>query len=135
MDSIIKVHRTLGPGLLEKLYEECLIEELTSRGLECNQQRDIPVFYNNKKMRSVLRLDLLVEESVIVEIKSVEKILPVHKAQILSYMKIARKPLGLLVNFNVSLAKDGISRHIMREYSKDSGCSGILQNSGVITAG
>jgi GxxExxY protein len=110
VDSAFAVHRALGPGLLESVYEQCLVCELRSRKINLTQQVSIPIRYRDTVIEAGLRLDLVVEEAVIVEIKAVEKILPVHEAQLLTYLKLARKELGLLVNFNVPLIKDGIRR-------------------------
>ena len=110
VDSALKVHRALGPGLLECIYEVCLVHELRKRGVKVIQQQAVPVFYDNIRLESGLRLDLLVNDSVIVEIKAVEKLLPVHTAQALTYLKLTGHRLALLINFNVTLIKDGISR-------------------------
>ncbi|MBO5205222.1 MAG: GxxExxY protein [Prevotella sp.] len=106
----IEVHRELGPGLLERIYEVCLVEELRSLGLKVESQKDLPIIYKDKFMEEVLRIDLLVEDRVIVELKTAESLLPVHRAQILSYMKLAQKEVGLLINFHVALLKNGIER-------------------------
>ncbi|MCB0837670.1 MAG: GxxExxY protein [Bacteroidetes bacterium] len=96
----IEVHKELGPGLLEKVYEECMIYELNKRGLEVTQQVSIPIQYKDKKLRGELRLDLLIENLIIMEVKAVEKLIPIHEAQLLSYMKLAEKPKGILLNFH-----------------------------------
>lgn len=96
----IEVHKTLGPGLLESIYHSCLIEELEQSGLITESQVEVPVKYKGKDIGGKLRIDILVNELIIVELKSVESILPVHKAQLLSYMKLAHVPKGLLINFN-----------------------------------
>jgi GxxExxY protein len=106
----IRVHRTLGPGLLESTYEACLAHELAKAGLAFQSQVATPVVYDNVKLDCGYRLDMLVEEAVIVEIKSVEKLLPIHEAQLLSYLKIADLRCGLLLNFNVKMLKSGIRR-------------------------
>lgn len=95
----IKVHKALGPGLLESIYEECLKYELLKNGYDVRQQLIVPVIYDNLEMNIELRVDLLVNELVIVELKAIENILPVHKAQLLTYMKLLKKPQGLLINF------------------------------------
>jgi len=95
----IKVHKALGPGLLESVYEQCLKYELIQNGYEVQQQLMVPVFYENITMDTDLRLDLLVNDCVVVELKAIENILPVHEAQLLTYMKLLRKPQGLLINF------------------------------------
>lgn len=110
VDACLKIHKTLGPGLLESVYEEALFYELGKRNLKCERQVTIPVIYENIKMDMGFRADIIVENKVIVEVKSVENTLPVHKKQLLTYLKLAGMKLGLLVNFNVELIKDGITR-------------------------
>lgn len=95
----IEVHKHLGAGLLESIYEECLSHEMQAKGLFVQRQVEVPVTYKGLEMRHPLRLDLLVNDVIIVEIKAIEGLLPVHKAQLLSYMKLAAKPKGLLINF------------------------------------
>lgn len=95
----IKVHKALGPGLLESVYEKCLKYELEKNGLRVTQQMTVPVIYDNLKMDTDLRLDLLVNDCIVVELKAVEHVLPVHEAQLITYMKILQKPQGLLINF------------------------------------
>ncbi len=106
----IDVHRVLGPGLLESAYEACLTFELVQRGLKVEQQKPLPVIYKNINLDCGYRLDLLVEKSVIVEIKAVENILPIHEAQLLSYLKLSGCKVGLLINFNVQLLRNGLRR-------------------------
>ena len=106
----IEVHRALGPGLLESAYEACLIYELRLRQLKVECQKPMPVFYKDVMLDCGYRVDLIVEQQVIVEIKSVSNILAVHEAQLLSYLKLANCKLGLLLNFNVTMLKDGIRR-------------------------
>jgi GxxExxY protein len=106
----IEVHRVLGPGLLESAYEECLAYELQKKGLMVKRQLPLPVIYKDIQLECGYKINLLVDDSVVVELKSVDEINPVHKAQILTYMKIADKPVGLLINFNVKILKDGIKR-------------------------
>ena len=108
----MKVHTELGPGLLESAYEACLAHELRKRGMKVLKQVDMPVHYDGVDIEVGYRLDLLVEDSVIVELKACKQIAPIHHAQLLSYLKISGKPLGLLINFNVEHLKDGISRMI-----------------------
>ncbi len=108
----IQVHTTLGPGLLESTYEACLKYELQKRGLKVLSQVGLPVIYDGMKIDLGYRLDLLVEGTVIVELKAVTNITPLHEAQLLSYLKLSGKHLGLLINFNVTLLKDGIKRRI-----------------------
>lgn len=108
--SAINVHRALGPGLLESAYESCLIYDLGQADLKVEQQKPIPVVYRNVKLECGYRLDLMVENEVVVEIKSVEKLLPIHKAQLMSYLKLSDCRVGLLINFNVEVLKDGLQR-------------------------
>jgi GxxExxY protein len=107
----IEVHRILGPGLLESAYEECLAHELWNQGLLVERQIPVPVVFKNIKLDCGYRIDLMVENSVIIELKSVDELVAVHEAQILTYMKFANKKIGLLINFNVDLLKDGIKRY------------------------
>lgn len=113
VDAAIKVHRALGPGLLESVYERCLDHELRMRGLKVEHQKSYPIIYEGLELESALRLDLVVEDSVVLELKSVDTILPVHEAQLLTYLKLSGKRLGLLLNFNVQLMRDGIRRKIL----------------------
>jgi len=114
--SIIEVHKELGTGLLESIYEEVLVHELRNEGFEVEQQKEIPVIYKGKKLNKTFRCDLLVENQIILELKSVVTLHPVFTAQILSYMRLAKKPKGLLVNFFVpNVTRDGIS-HYVNEY-------------------
>ena len=108
--SAIKVHSALGPGLLESTYEICLIHELRKGGLNVESQLALPVVYDGVRLDAGYRIDLLVENSVIVELKAVERILPIHEAQLISYLKLSDKKVGLLINFNVKLLRDGIRR-------------------------
>jgi GxxExxY protein len=110
VDAAMKVHSALGPGLLESAYDACLQYELQKRGLKTARQVPLPVVYELVKIDVGYRLDLLVEDAVVVELKSVESLLPVHKAQLLSYLKLSGKRLGLLINFNTVHLKDGITR-------------------------
>src|SRR5437764_2276861 len=110
VDAAFKIHTTLGPGLFESVYEAVMAEELARRGLQVVRQQAIPVIYENVHMEAGFRADLIVEGKVIVEIKSVEAIAPVHRKQLLTYLRLADKRLGLLINFDVDLIKDGISR-------------------------
>ena len=113
LDAAIDVHRNLGPGLLESIYEICLEKEIKYRGLEVRRQVELPVFYKGEKLDSNFRLDLIVEDKVIIELKTVEKLLPVHIAQVLTYLKLSDNRLGLLINFNEALLKDGFKRIIL----------------------
>lgn len=110
VDAAIKVHSALGPGLLESAYEACLLFELHKRGLKATNQTPLPLVYESVRIDVGYRLDLLVEDAVIVELKSVGEVLPIHHAQLLSYLKLSGKKLGLLINFNTVLLKDGIVR-------------------------
>ncbi len=114
VDAAFKIHTTLGPGLLESVYEAVMAEELGRRGLHVVKQQAIPVVYENVKLEIGFRADLIVEGKVIVEIKSVEAIAPVHKKQLLTYLRLADKRLGILINFDTELIKDGISRVVNR---------------------
>ena len=107
----IEVHRNLGPGLLESAYEECLFYELENHGFKVDRQVPVPVIYKDIKLECGYRIDILVENTVVVELKSIDALAPIHEAQILTYMKFANKPLGLLMNFNVTLLKNGIKRY------------------------
>jgi GxxExxY protein len=111
LDASIEVHRELGPGLLESVYEECLFKELTSREIKVERQIELPIFYKGDRLNSNLRLDLLVANQIIVELKSVDCILPIHQAQIITYLKLSDKSLGLLINFNERLLKNGFKRY------------------------
>ncbi|GAB6083998.1 GxxExxY protein [Desulfuromonas carbonis] len=108
----IEVHRELGPGLLESLYEKALCFELERRSLSVQNQLEVPVLYKGQRL-GVHRLDLLVEYQIVVELKAVDRFDPVHQAQLLGYMKLAHKPLGLLINFNVPVLKDGVKRIVL----------------------
>lgn len=106
----IKVHRSLGPGLLENTYEVCLAHELAKSGLRVRTQVGLPVIYDGIRLDAGYRIDLLVEEAIIVELKAVESFHPIHEAQVISYLKLSGKKIGLLINFNVKLLKSGIKR-------------------------
>jgi GxxExxY protein len=109
----IEVHKVLGPGLLESAYEECLCHELHQRGLNFERQYPLPVIYKEVRLDCGYRLDILVEKKVVVEIKAVSSIEPIHEAQLLTYLKLGGWKLGLIINFNVALLKDGIRRRIL----------------------
>lgn len=106
----IEVHKALGPGLLESAYEACLAFELAEHGLKIEQQKPLPVIYRKVKLECGYRLDLLVEKEVVVEIKAIDALKPIHQAQLLSYLKLTGCRVGLLINFNVKILKDGIVR-------------------------
>jgi GxxExxY protein len=111
--SAIEVHRDKGPGLIESIYEWCLLKELGLRGLACACQKTVLIEYKGFTREEPLRFDLLVGGCVLVEVKAVEKVLPLHKAQLLSYMKLLAVPLGLLINFHAMKVTDGVSRLIL----------------------
>ena len=110
VDTAFKIHTTLGPGLLESVYEAVMEQELTRRGLRTERQQALPVVWENIHLEAGFRVDLIVENKVIVEIKSVEATAPVHKKQLLTYLRLANERLGILINFDVDLIKDGIAR-------------------------
>ena len=112
INAAIEVHKELGAGLLESVYEYCLFEELKKRGLDAKRQVQIPICYKGSVLDKDFFIDILVEDKVILELKSVEAILPIHEFQLLTYLKLSGKKLGLLINFNVALLKDGIRRKI-----------------------
>jgi GxxExxY protein len=111
----IEVHRQLGPGLLESAYEECLSRELSLRGIGFERQKPVPVVYKSVKLECGYRIDLLVEGRIVVELKSIEQIGPIHEAVVLTYLKLSRTTTGLLINFHVPVLKDGIRRYIWME--------------------
>ena len=110
ISSAIEVHRHLGPGLLESTYEECMAFELRQRGLTVERQLELPIFYKGSQLEQNYRIDLLINKQVIIELKSINKIEPIHDAQLLTYLKLANKRFGLLLNFNVPVMKQGIKR-------------------------
>ena len=121
LSAAIKVHGTLGPGLLESVYQKCMEIELNKRGLHVESEVELPVIYDGEKITELgFRIDLLVESAVIVELKSVEEVKPVHKKQLLTYLRLARKELGLLINFNEVLLKKGIVR-VVNNFSEEAG--------------
>ncbi len=109
----IDIHKTLGPGLLESAYKECLFYELNASGLYVEREKPMPIVYKEVKLDHGYRIDLLIENKVVIELKTVDAISDVHVAQILTYLKFGRYKLGLLMNFNVTLLKDGLRRFIM----------------------
>lgn len=113
VDASFTVHSALGAGLLESVYEVCLAYELTKRGLKTERQLALPVVYDNVHLEAGFRLDLVVEGCVVVELKAVDTLLPVHTAQLLTYLKLSKYRLGFLINFNVPLIKDGIKRLVL----------------------
>jgi len=112
VDAGYRVHKELGPGLLESVYLFCFMEELNIRGIKAVQEVFLPLHYRGNKLNKDFRLDILVENEVIIEIKAVEILLPVHIAQIISYLKLSDKRLGFLINFSVPVFKDGIHRYV-----------------------
>ena len=110
VDAAYRIHTSLGPGLLESVYEVVLAYELEKRGMRTVRQQAVPIVYQGVRIEMGFRADLIVEDCVIVEIKSVESVAPIHKKQLLTHLRLADKRLGLLINFNVSLIKDGITR-------------------------
>src|SRR6267154_19348 len=109
----IEVHRHLGPGLLESAYEECLCHELYLRNLPFKRQIDLPISYKGLKLDCGYKIDLIVQDTVLLELKSVEKLHPIHEAQLLTYLRLTEKPVGLLINFNVPLLTQGIIRMVL----------------------
>ena len=110
--SAIEVHRILGPGLLESVYEYCLVEELRRNGLNVQRQVKLPIIYKGRNLEKDFFIDLLVEDKVVIELKAVEEVLPVHEVQLLTYLKLSEKKLGLLINFHVPILKQGVKRKI-----------------------
>jgi GxxExxY protein len=109
----IEVHKALGPGLLESIYEECLCQELEIRCLRYDRQKPLPVIYKGRKLDCGYRLDVVVENSIILELKACEKIEPIYEAQLLTYLKLSGLHLGLILNFNVTMMRDGIKRMVL----------------------
>ncbi|MBP3286668.1 MAG: GxxExxY protein [Prevotella sp.] len=108
----IEVHKEIGAGLLESAYEYCLKSELEKQGLTVDTQVDIPLYYKGQQTGKCYRIDMLVEDKIIIELKAVDKLLPIHEVQLVTYLKLTKKPIGLLINFNVPVLKDGIKRKI-----------------------
>lgn len=113
VDAAYAVHRALGPGLLEGVYEICLVHELVKRGLDVERQVTLPIVYDSIRLDAGLRIDLLIGQQVVVELKAIELLLPIHEAQLLTYLKLSGHRLGLLINFNVPLIKQGIRRMVL----------------------
>ncbi len=112
LDAAFKIHSVLGAGLLESIYESCLAHELQKQGLQVKRQVSLPILYDDLKLDNAFRLDLLLDDKVVVEIKATDKVVPVHTAQLLSYLKLGKYKLGYLLNFNVVHMKDGIKRMV-----------------------
>lgn len=113
VDAAFQVHSALGPGLLESVYEICLAHELKKRGLNVQRQLAVPILYDGLKLDADFRIDLLVEKCIVIELKAVEKMIPLYDAQVLTYLKLSNKKLGILINFNVRVIKDGIKRIVL----------------------
>ena len=133
VDAAFKVHSALGPGLLESVYEACLARELVKRGLRVRAQVELPVLYDGEKIEIGYRLDLLVEEAVIVEVKAVDELAPIHKAQVLTYLKLTGLYAGILINFNVQHLRDGIKRIVHGSRTSDDLKSSVPSESSVVT--
>jgi GxxExxY protein len=123
VDAIFKVHKHLGPGFLEKIYEECLCMELSDRKLPFERQQAVKMTYNGRRVPADFRLDLVIDRKILIELKSVDQLHPIHEAQIHSYLKMSGLPLGFLVNFNVPLIKDGMRRFVPK-HLRNSGSPG-----------
>lgn len=113
VDVAFTIHKALGPGLLESIYEACFVHELTKREMAFNRQVLVPIVYDGVKLEEGLRIDILVEKQIVIELKAVEAILPVHRAQLLTYLRLTGHRLGFLINFNVPIIKNGIKRMIL----------------------
>ena len=113
VDAAFKVHSTLGPGLLESVYEACLCHEISKRGVVVARQVEVPVIYDGLALGNAFRIDILVDDKIVVELKAVDKINNLHEAQLLTYLKLTDRKLGLIINFNSSLIKNGIKRMIL----------------------
>ncbi len=113
VDSAFRVHNELGPGLLESVYETCMLRELSKRGVSVRRQVPVPIVYDGEILDAALKLDLLVGGAIVVEIKAVEKIIPIHQAQLLTYLRLSQNRIGFLINFNVRLIRDGIRRLVL----------------------
>jgi GxxExxY protein len=113
ISAAIEVHRALGPGLLESAYEQCLAQELSLRNIAFERQKPLPVYYKGTQLDCGYRLDLLIDGTIVVEVKAIEALLPIHHAQLLSYLKLGGWKLGLLINFHVPLLRDGIKRVVL----------------------
>ncbi len=114
----IEVHKQIGPGLLESVYKECFTEELTAQGLTVTSEIYVPIYYRQKKLVHGLRLDLLINDTIVVEVKAVEKMIPLYQAQLLSYLKLTTKPKGLLINFNCNNIVQQMIPMVTEEFSK-----------------
>jgi GxxExxY protein len=119
ISAAIEVHEVLGPGLLESIYEAALCHELSLRAISVKRQLEVPVFYKGVSLSQAMRLDLLIDDRIVIELKSVDAILPIHKAQLLSYMRLSNRQAGLLINFNTHQLKQGIHR-VVNSHNKNS---------------
>ena len=117
VDAAYAVHKNMGPGLLESIYEACLVRELTKRNLAFERQKQVTVLYDGEPLDEKLRIDLMVEGKVVVELKAVESLLPIHEAQVLTYLKLTGCEIGLLINFNVRWFKEGVQRIVLSRNS------------------
>ncbi len=124
ISAAIEVHEVLGPGLLESVYEAALCHELGLRGVLVQRQLEVPVFYKGVSLSQAMRLDLLVDNTMVIELKSVDAILPIHKAQLLSYLRLSNRQVGLLINFNTPQLKQGIHR-VVNSHNKNSASSAL----------
>ncbi len=113
VDCAFKVHTTLGPGLLESAYEECMEKEFIKRGIHYKRQYEMPIYYDGERLKTPYRVDFLVQDLVIVELKAVERLVPIHEAQTLTYLKLSNYHLALLINFSAPLIKNGIKRFVI----------------------
>ena len=111
----IELHKELGPGLLESAYQKCLVYELREAGFDVEEEKALPLVYKEVKLEQGYRIDLLIDNQIVIELKSVEHLTNVHEAQVLTYLKVGKYPVGLLINFNVKLLKDGLKRFVMQE--------------------
>lgn len=123
----IEVHREIGPGLLESSYEVCLARELADQGIRFRKQVDLPIQYKGRAVDAMYRIDFLVEELVILELKAVERLQPIHTAQLMTYMRLARKPVGLILNFQAVKLYEGIVRQVFSEFLPSSATSASLR--------
>ena len=127
-NAALAVHRALGPGLLESAYQECLAIELSMAGVAVEREKVLPIVYRGRAIETAYRLDLIVGHKLLVELKAVESIAPVHQAQVVTYLKLLGLPLGLLINFNVPLIKDGIRRILNLDFQTDAPTSPLRQS-------
>ena len=124
ISAAIEVHEVLGPGLLESIYEAALCHELALRGISVQRQLEVPVFYKGVSLSQAMRLDLLIDDTMVIELKSVDTVLPIHKAQLLSYLRLSKRQVGLLINFNTPQLKQGIHR-VVNSHRKNSASSAL----------